>query len=325
MLQATSPRWRTPERVSHAAVPAAAPKAPQPSTGAVVAALSAPSIGLFADVLQGTSDAILAAAPGHDPKSALPGEAGTAVLNAHNLTFFRHLDSLAPGDAIVVRTAQGTFRFAVTGHEVVRAGTPLPDTPLPSLALVACYPLDALYATDERYVVLASLVGSILTASELPPPPPVPAYALLLPPALEQAPLWLHETGLRPGEITFVGGPSTRLTASGAAWSLTAQAFRMFAATQRALSSPSGLPFSSFGRDVAVLGLTPPVPKSIVAVGRINVTVAVDAGGAATSVTVTEPSADLSEGGTTLHGTYTISLAVSGRTMALRSVRFTDP
>lgn len=311
--------------MSAAAAPAAAPKAPQPSNGAVVAALSAPSIGLFADVLQGTSDTILATAPGHDPQSVLPGEAGTAVLNAHNLTFFRHLDSLVPGDAIVLRTAQGTFRFAVTGHEVVRAGTALPDTPLPSLALVACYPLDALYTTDKRYVVLASLVGSTLTASAVPAPPPVPAYTLLLPAALEQAPLWLHETGLRPGTITFVGSPATALTTSGAAWSLTAQAFRMFAATQRALSSPSSLPFSSFGPGVAVTGLGPSGPENIVAVGRLNVTVAVGVGGAATSVTVTEPSADLSVGGTTVHGTYAVSLVVRGRTMALRSVQFTGP
>src|SRR6185437_16130897 len=62
--------------------------------------LEAPVLGLVAPVLEGTGDAVLDDAVGHDPESAWPGGQGTSVLSAHDVTWFSHIDRLKPGDEI---------------------------------------------------------------------------------------------------------------------------------------------------------------------------------------------------------------------------------
>ncbi|MDA8193519.1 MAG: class D sortase [Thermaerobacter sp.] len=215
-LLATAPRPRltkqSPERAPHAnadaslATPLAAPVSSPPPSGQVVATLLIPNIGVTAAVVQGTGESQLLAAPGHFVGSVLPGQPGTSVVAAHNATYFRQINQLKPGDRVNVTTRQGQFVFAVTTHEVVGANQGLPDSTEPTLALEACYPLDALYFTPDRFVVFARLVASRLTPEALAdsPGPAVGPYHAAIAPAIAAAyPLWLSQNSLPMGALRY--------------------------------------------------------------------------------------------------------------------------
>jgi sortase A len=108
--------------------------------------------------VEGTEDSSLDVAVGHVPTSVWPGEPGTSVLSAHDVTWFSRLDHVAPGDEVLYETSCGTWTFRAAQGQVVDAGTPVMSDSTPRLALVTCYPLNALYFTDRRYVLEADLV-----------------------------------------------------------------------------------------------------------------------------------------------------------------------
>jgi LPXTG-site transpeptidase (sortase) family protein len=132
---------------------------PAPAKGAS-GLLVVPSIGLTAPVVEGTANPSLDLAVGHVEGSAWPGESGTSVLSAHDVTWFSNLDHVKAGDQVQYETSCGTWSFRVVSGEVVKAGTPVLSGSSPRLALITCYPLNALYFTDRRYVVEADLVGA---------------------------------------------------------------------------------------------------------------------------------------------------------------------
>jgi len=113
-------------------------------------------------VLSGASGRTLAFGPGHLPASALPGEAGNAVIAGHRDTHFRFLQNATVGDNIEIETERGqTLRYAVTATEVVdsRSGSVLLDADHPTLSLITCYPFDAIDAGGPlRYVVTARML-----------------------------------------------------------------------------------------------------------------------------------------------------------------------
>jgi LPXTG-site transpeptidase (sortase) family protein len=124
--------------------------------------LTAPTIGLRAPVVQGTSDAQLDVAVGHETASALPAGPGTSVLAAHDVTWFTDIDSLAVGQMIDYENPCATYQFRVFRHSVVTAGTPVyASRGDPQLVLVTCWPTNALFLTNKRYVVFASLSRTI--------------------------------------------------------------------------------------------------------------------------------------------------------------------
>jgi sortase A len=131
-----------------------------PVPGSVIGTLEIPRIHLREAVLEGTTGAILEKAPGHLRNSVLPGEIGTDIIAAHNVTTFHHLDALKTGDWILVNTSAGMFQFQVTKFQVVKVGDPVPNTRYPSLVLETCYPLNAWYLTNQRFLVYAVLVKS---------------------------------------------------------------------------------------------------------------------------------------------------------------------
>jgi sortase A len=122
--------------------------------------LQAPSLGLTAPVLQGTDDAVLDDAVGHVSGSAWPGQPGTSVLAAHDVTWFSRITQLKHGDIVRYVTPCRTYTYRVTSHAVVRAGSAVYSTRDAGLVLDTCYPLDALYITSSRYLVYATLVES---------------------------------------------------------------------------------------------------------------------------------------------------------------------
>ena len=124
-----------------------------------VARLVAPGHDADVLVLAGASGRTLAFGPGHLDGSALPGDAGNAVITAHRDTHFRFLRTVAPGDELVVERADGASRhFRIRGAYVADyRDLRLPrDTTVPMLTLVTCYPFDALNPGGPlRYVVIA--------------------------------------------------------------------------------------------------------------------------------------------------------------------------
>ncbi|MCL6636968.1 MAG: class D sortase [Alicyclobacillus sp.] len=146
------------------------------ATGQLLGGLYLPALHLTVPLVEGTDSDNLWAAAGHLTASAQPGQPGTCVVAAHNATWFRHLDELPVGTDVVVWTAAGAWRYRVSGHQVVTAGSPLSNTALPSLVLETCYPLNALSLTPNRYLVTAVWAGpaspadlTAAGASQLPP------------------------------------------------------------------------------------------------------------------------------------------------------------
>jgi LPXTG-site transpeptidase (sortase) family protein len=131
--------------------------------------LSIPAINLTAPVEEGTDDAELNVAVGHDPQSVWPGLNGAAVFLAHDVSYFVHLNALKPGDIITYQTACNTVKFAVSGQQVVPAGSAVSNTSGPSLVLDTCYPPNALFFTPDRLLIRANEVGAATKGGNLNP------------------------------------------------------------------------------------------------------------------------------------------------------------
>ena len=130
---------------------------------ATIARLIAPAQGADLLVLAGASGRTLAFGPGHHDGSALPGEAGNAVISAHRDTHFRFLRDVAVGDALIVEGAAGKrFSYRVRAIDIAdQRDLRFPRlTPEPTLTLVTCYPFDAVEPGGPlRYVVVATADG----------------------------------------------------------------------------------------------------------------------------------------------------------------------
>ena len=129
--------------------------------------LSIPALDMTAPVEEGTDDQELNVAVGHDPQSVWPGLNGAAVFLAHDVSYFVHLNELKPGDVITYRTACNTVKFAVSGQQVVAAGSPVANTTGPSMVLDTCWPPNALFFTPDRLLVRATEVGAATKGANL--------------------------------------------------------------------------------------------------------------------------------------------------------------
>ncbi|MFD2170672.1 class D sortase [Tumebacillus lipolyticus] len=118
--------------------------------------LTIPSLQLEAPILSGTDEEQIAVAVGHFQGSAALGTESTALLAAHNATYFRHIDRLKRGDEIQITTSAGVFTYQVTGASVAHAADGVVKMGGEGLVLMTCYPLDALRQTEYRYLVYAT-------------------------------------------------------------------------------------------------------------------------------------------------------------------------
>lgn len=129
----------------------------RPVPGGAVGFIRIAKIDLDMGFVQGVELADLAKGPGHDPASPLPGEGGNVVIAGHRTTHrapFWSIDTLDPGDQIMLQTRRGTFRYRVVWVRVVD-----PDdlwvkarTRRPSLTLTTCEPR---FSQRHRLVVRA--------------------------------------------------------------------------------------------------------------------------------------------------------------------------
>ncbi|MGH9092699.1 MAG: class E sortase, partial [Acidimicrobiales bacterium] len=135
-----------------------APSEPDPPVGSPVGLLTIPAIGLSDVIVEGVGAPQLEQGPGHYPGTPLPGEAGNVAIAGHRTTYarpFYDLDELHRGDAIDVRTPQGSFRYTVVGSQVVApgdVGVLAPHGDAATLTLTTCNPR---YSAATRLVVLA--------------------------------------------------------------------------------------------------------------------------------------------------------------------------
>lgn len=170
--------------------------------------LAIPALELEAPVEQGTSDAILSDSVGHDPSSALPGTKGIAILLAHDVSYFSGLGSVRVGDRIYWIDNCRSSIFKVDRIEVTRPGESLPA---PSdgygIALVTCWPSNALFWTADRLVVLGNLVRVNATGPHTAPQPFPLNVSLVVPPALVSRGLGVSENDIRVGRLVVSGTP----------------------------------------------------------------------------------------------------------------------
>jgi len=128
-----------------------------------VARLRFPRLDRSAVVLAEAGGESLAFAPAHVGVSPPPGDPGTTVIAGHRDTHFRFIRELVPGDEIEVTRADGTVRvFRVTHSAIVHAAASGIEVEggSPRLALVTCWPFDALERGPLRYVVFADSSAS---------------------------------------------------------------------------------------------------------------------------------------------------------------------
>ena len=131
--------------------------------GAWVARLEAPTAGLTATVIEGSSETQLAKAAGHIEGTAFPGEpTGNVGIAGHRDTIFRPVRKLREGDPLRLTTQQEVLEYRVTRTFIVSpdAVHVLDATAAPTLTMVTCYPFTFIGHAPQRYIVQAELVSS---------------------------------------------------------------------------------------------------------------------------------------------------------------------
>ncbi len=121
-------------------------------------------LGINAPIVErGIVQGWMVVAPGDDVThfvySAYPGAVGNTLLYAHAGTVFRHLDTLAVHDPIMIQTPSGSLQFRVRELRIVAPDdlSVLDSTSTPVLTMLTCYPFGV---DSSRLVVIADLVQS---------------------------------------------------------------------------------------------------------------------------------------------------------------------
>jgi len=132
------------------------------------AVIRIPAIGVNQAVVEGVARSDLRKGPGHYPGTAVPGYSGNMVISGHRTTYtkpFYDVDLLVAGDAIVVDTPGGSFRYIVERSYVVSPDDlrPLDTTTGAVLTLTTCTPKGS---ADSRLVVVANLEGTPIDVVE---------------------------------------------------------------------------------------------------------------------------------------------------------------
>ncbi|NMP23900.1 class D sortase [Sulfobacillus harzensis] len=175
----------------------------------VLSVMKIPSLGVTAPVLQGTQDAELNVGVGHLRASVMPGQDGTSILAAHDVTWFHRINELKPGAVIEVVDRHKTLIYHVTKSAVLHTGTPVYNSHNSSIVLEACYPLNALYLTPYRYLVWANLVSTRVNGKSASAIPPNTQYIPIgIPTAVKAQGLTLATNYIPMGTLTIQGNPT---------------------------------------------------------------------------------------------------------------------
>ena len=210
--------------------------------------LEIPAIHLLAPVEPGTLQSTLAYAVGHVSVSPEPGQVGTAVFAAHDVTWFHRISSLSPGDIIFYYSACQVLQYVVSSHEVVGHSYAIPNLPA-GLALFTCWPLDALWETSQRYVVQATLVGGYRSSGVPELTTANPIYTAYAPGQLSSLDtLAANPTPL--GNLSVIGPGAGNFFSTPAALNASAAAQSAYFALLRAVTDPSLAPPNSYSANL---------------------------------------------------------------------------
>jgi sortase A len=125
-------------------------------SGAPVARLEIPHIGLDEIVLEGVDAGSLNSGPGHLPGSAFPGEKGNAIISAHRDRHFSRFDDLLVGDTVYTEAGARRNEWVVISKRIVDADAPaLFRTRDATLTLTTCWPIRYLGTAPQRLIVTA--------------------------------------------------------------------------------------------------------------------------------------------------------------------------
>lgn len=130
-------------------------------------------------VVEGVTVEALKKGPGHYPGTQLPGEIGNFVVSGHRVTYghpFNQIDTLRPGDPIVIETREMWFTYVMTSHEIVapsqiEVAYPVPHHPeaRPTKALLTMTSCHPKYSARQRYIVHATLESRLRKTEGDPP------------------------------------------------------------------------------------------------------------------------------------------------------------
>lgn len=180
--------------------------------------LDVPSLGLRAPVLPGTTDKMLDEGVGHLEGSNWPDQGWTQVLEAHDVTFFGNLDHIHVGATVTLTAPCRTWSYRVTKAQVMHRGDPVPNVPATTLVMVTCYPTNALFTTDWRYVVTSTLVSATTSnATSLPGVQTFAPPAASILPGRSFASLMPDPMGLHMGTMTVAASLGSAFRSSAAA------------------------------------------------------------------------------------------------------------
>ena len=137
-------------------------------------------------VIEGVDEETLTTGPGHFPGTAMPGQVGNFAMAGHRVgggAYFRELDELQSGDAVVVETADTWFVYRVTDSSIVTPETvdvvyPVPGGTLddvPDQAVLTMTTCNPEFSNAERLVVHATLESSVSKADAPDGPPAMDA------------------------------------------------------------------------------------------------------------------------------------------------------
>jgi sortase A len=151
--------------------PVTAPRTADPPEGGPIGDIRIPVIGVDQVVVEGTNTPDLRKGPGHYIGTPLPGQFGNAAIAGHRTTYghpFYNLDSVKPGDPIVITTLQGIFVYDAIRTQVVSPSdtTVLDNAYANRLTLTTCNPR---FSASTRLVVTAQLAHSQLFPNKILP------------------------------------------------------------------------------------------------------------------------------------------------------------
>jgi sortase A len=122
-------------------------------------------------IIQGTGTDVLELGVGHYTGTAMPGKVGNFAIAGHRTTYgrpFHTIDTLRPGDRIIVETKPTVYVYEVTGHEIVRPWQtevidPVPDQPgaTPTTAMITLTSCHPKYSAQFRYIAHGRLVDTV--------------------------------------------------------------------------------------------------------------------------------------------------------------------
>lgn len=250
-----SPRSARPAETAAACVASGGPS----SSGGAAGLVSIPALSLTAPVLDGLSGAVLAVAAGHDPSSPWPGSEGESVVESHDVSYFSRIDRLKPGATVIWVQHCRDLTFKVLGHEILQPGDAIsPPAGGKGLALITCYPTNALFYTPDRFVLLTAFVSSTARRTALPHPAvDLPGVRVPAPPALVGEGLELDGSGVLVGYLRMTGSPAPGFLQGPAGLDLERLALESYIGAEKAIEAGN----ASWWHDLARTGL--PMPARV--------------------------------------------------------------